>query len=191
MQFLTVRRGARPWTVLIACWLALAASAARSGAPDEAAVEVGPPLCLERLAQMSWCELEALYRQAEPGPIPDGYAPGRAIYCPGDPLTPARTRFTKAIWHGKHFCAADGTLINQWCLGIRAVRARVDYGPSLLDGKPSIIMDYSGMSRVVWSDVRDEVREVAPGLYLGLMYRRKGPCPQMKLYFALQLTPCP
>jgi hypothetical protein len=140
---------------------------------------------------MSWCELECLYRHAGPGTIPEGYACGRAIYCPGAPLTPARDRFTKALWHGKHFCAADGTLINQWCLGVRAIRARVDYGCSWLDGGPSIIMDYRGMSRV-WGDVRDEIREVAPGLYLGLMYRDKSCPPQMKMFFALELTPaCP
>ena len=76
------------------------------------------------------------------------------------------------------------TLVNQWC-GFRAIKARVYYGPSWLDGQTSIIMDYQETSKV-WADVRDEVREVAPGLYLGLMYHRK-PCePQFKLYFALE-----
>jgi hypothetical protein len=56
-------------------------------------------------------------------------------------------------------------LVNQW-LGVRAVRASVGYGPSWLDGGPSIVVDYAATSRV-WRDVRDEVREVAPGLYLG------------------------
>ena len=41
-------------------------------------------------------------------------------------------------------------------------------GPSWLDGKPSIIMDYSATSRV-WADVRDEVREVAGSFVLGAL----------------------
>ena len=58
-------------------------------------------------------------------------------------------------------------------------------GPSCLDGKPSIVMDY-GETSLVWADVRDEVREVAPGLYLGRMYRLK-PCgPEFQMFFALQ-----
>jgi hypothetical protein len=48
-------------------------------------------------------------------------------------------------------------------------------------------MDYGATSRV-WADVRDEVREVAPGLYLGAMFRRRDPQPQFKMFFALQ---CP
>ncbi len=42
-------------------------------------------------------------------------------------------------------------------------------GESLLDGQPALILDYS-KSRL-WPDVRDEEREVSPGLYLGIMYR--------------------
>jgi hypothetical protein len=49
-------------------------------------------------------------------------------------------------------------------------------------------MDYSNTSRV-WADVRDEAREVAPGLYLGRMYRRQADCPQFQFYFALDARP--
>jgi len=159
-------------------------------APWEARAAAPTPLCLEQLACLSWCELEQLYRRATPGTIPDGYLRGRAIYCPCDPLSSARSKVSQSLWHGKHFCPADGALINQWCLGTQAVRARVCYGASWLDGQPSIVMDYRGMS-YVWGDVRDEIREVAPGLYLGLMYRCKAGQPRMKLFFALQTCSCP
>lgn len=169
--------------ILAGCLLATAAASAQSSHPPS------PILSLEQLACMNWCELENLYRQASPGAIPCGYARGRAIYCPGAFLTPARDRMTQALWHGKHFCPDDGTLINQWCLGARAVRARVCYGESWLDGKPSIVMDYRGMAHV-WKDVRDEIREVAPGVYLGLMYRCKAGQPRRKMFFALELSSC-
>jgi hypothetical protein len=145
------------------------------------------PLTLEGLARLSWPELEALYRQAEPGPVPTGYARGRAVYCPDKRLSGARSALTRALWHGKVFDCAGAGLVNQWC-GFRAIHAEVYYGPSWLDGCPSIVMDYSRTSKV-WADVRDEVREVAPGLYLGRMYKRK-PCgPEFQMFFALQVCP--
>jgi hypothetical protein len=143
----------------------------------------GPPgLTMDALTQMSWPDLEALYREAGPGAICPGYAVGRAIYCPGAPLAGVKTKVTGWLWKGKHFEPND-TLVNQW-LGFRAIRARVYYGASYLDGKPSLLMDYTETSHV-WSDVRDEVREVAPGLFLGIMYRG-APCnPHRKMFFAL------
>jgi hypothetical protein len=152
----------------------------------------GVPQSLEQLARLSWPELEQLYRQAEVGAMPQGYLRGRAIYCPDKALSGARSAVTHVLWHGKEF-HADCTLINQWC-GFKAIRARVYPGPSWLDGGPSLIMDYCGTSRV-WADVRDELREVAPGLYLGAMYRRREPEPEFKMFFALEAgdrgTCCP
>lgn len=186
MRFRDTSRMSRITALVAAGWLLTATTRAAEPPPVAA-----PCLGLEQLACMSWGELEQLYRQAAPGAIPSGYARGRAIYCPCARLSPARSKLSQAMWHGKHFCPADGTLINQWCLGTQAVRARVCYGDSWLDGKPSIVMDYRGMSHI-WSDVRDEIREVAPGLYLGLMYRCKAGQPRMKLFFVLEMTgKCP
>src|SRR5205823_3848413 len=154
------------------------------GLPCHATPSASLPRCLEDLTRMSWDELEQLYRGASPGAVPSGYAKGRALYCPGKPLSGPRAATSRLLWKGKHFDPCGGTLINQW-LGFRAVRARVFYGESWLDGGPSLILDYDGMSRLVWADARDEVREVAPGLYLGLMFRRRS-YPQYKTFFALE-----
>jgi hypothetical protein len=145
------------------------------------------PCSLEHLARLSYCELEQLYRAAPPGAVPACYLRGRAIYCSDKPLTGPRSKLTHLLWHGKEF-HCDGTLINQWC-GFKAIRACVYPGTSWLDGGPSIIMDYRGMSHV-WHDVRDELREVAPGLYLGAMYRCRGCQPQFVMFFALELGRC-
>jgi hypothetical protein len=178
---------ARAWVCgVVACFLVAALAAAQEPAP-----EVVPPpgrhLSLDCLARLSWPELECLYRQAEPGTIPEGFTPGRAIYCPDDRLSGIRSKVTGALWHGKVFDGCDGTLVNQW-LGFRAIKAQVYCGPSCLDGRPSIIMDYSAPSHV-WRDVRDEVREVAPGLYLGRMYRRKACGMEFQFFFALEACP--
>jgi hypothetical protein len=147
------------------------------------AQEIKAEHCFDELVQRSWCELEQIYREAKPGCIPLGFMRGRTIDCPNEPLVRCKERMTALLWHGKHFLC-DSTLINQWA-GVRAIRARVDYGQSWLDGQPSIILDYSGMSHV-WHDVRDEMREVAPGLYVGAMYR--GRCPQLKVFFVLEAS---
>jgi hypothetical protein len=163
-----------------AAWGAFPAAGARAQTP-------GHPDCLEQLACMSWEELERLYRDSGPGAIPVGYARGRAIYCPGARLSGVKSGVANALWHGKHFAADGGTLVNQWC-GFKAIRAQVCYGPSWLDGSPSIIMDYGHTSHV-WSDVRDEIREVAPGLYVGVMFLRHDPQPRLKMFFALDCRP--
>jgi hypothetical protein len=140
---------------------------------------------IKDLACLSWCELEALYRAARPGAPPAGYVPGLPIYDPAKRLSSLRGKVTGMLWRGKHF-RCDGSLINQWC-GLRAIRAEVYYGTSWLDGGPAVIMDY-GNSSWVWADVRDEIREVAPGVFLGVMYLRRCPQPRLKMFFALDAT---
>jgi hypothetical protein len=55
--------------------------------------------------------------------------------------------------------------------GFRAIKAELYKGPSLLDGRESNIIDYSRTSLLAHA-VRDEIREVAPNLYLGRAYLR-------------------
>lgn len=160
--------------VFATCW---AASLSLSGTP-----------CTHDLERKSWAELEQIYRDAEPGRLPHGFAKGRVVYCPGTFLGGVKSEVAQLVWRGKHFSAADGMLINQWC-GVRAIRAAVSFGPSWLDGKPAIILDYSGTSRL-WADVRDEMREIAPGVYLGAMYLRRCPEPRLKLFFILRTCAC-
>jgi hypothetical protein len=53
--------------------------------------------------------------------------------------------------------------------GLKAVSARVYKAASRFDGNACIVLDYSDTSIVAhW--VRDEIREVAPGVYLGKTY---------------------
>jgi hypothetical protein len=164
--------------------LALVVLASVGAAPPGPVPTAETPLSFEQLTHLSWPELEQLYRQAEAGAVPTGYARGRAVYCPDNRLSGLRSALTHALWHGKLFDCAGESLVNQWC-GFRAIHAEVYCGPSWLDGRPSLIMDYSRTSKV-WADVRDEVREVVPGLYLGLMYKRK-PCgPAFQMYFVLE-----
>ncbi|HLZ07113.1 MAG TPA: hypothetical protein VKT80_00875, partial [Chloroflexota bacterium] len=73
-------------------------------------------------------------------------------------------------WQGKVFDPDNGVLRNEILpIGLKAIVARVYPSASWFDGKPAIILDYSQTSLVAhW--IRDEIRLVAPGLYLGIVY---------------------
>jgi hypothetical protein len=164
--------------------LALMVAGANAWSQDTAA-----PLTFERLTCMNWDELQCLYRDAQPGHMPCGFVRGRSLFPPCEFLSGARTKVANCLWKGKHFCPEDGTLVNQW-LGIRAIRANTSMGESWLDGKPALILDYADTSRV-WHDARDEMREVAPGLYVGMMHLRGCPEPRIKTMFVLEACCAP
>ncbi len=123
------------------------------------------------LLNLSATELDDLFQGGSAGPIPNGEADGKAIIAPG-------TKFTHEIasivnifaWQGKTFDAAHGTLTNRISsLGVNAIVAQVYTGPSLFDGKDCIVLDYSKTSLLA-KHVRDEIRAIGSGLYLGLVY---------------------
>jgi hypothetical protein len=149
---------------VLACGL-VAVPRARAGD----AVPLAPqPQTMGELVRMSQAELTALYLAAPPAPLPSGFLPGRAIKDPGSARTARNARTTRLVWQGKIF-RDDGTMINRFFGVTKAIPGQVYVGESVLDGRPSLILDYS-KSRL-WPTVRDEVREVAPGLYLGIMYK--------------------
>ncbi len=125
----------------------------------------------ERLLSMSGRELVELYSSSPPGPIPDGPARGLALIAPGSPLSKLFAQWTNLVgWQGKTFDAARGRLVNRITpFHIDAIVAQVYTGRSLLDGKPCLVLDYSKTSTVA-RFVRDEIRSIAPDLYLGYAY---------------------
>jgi hypothetical protein len=125
----------------------------------------------QQLLAMSQTQLDDLFRASPAGDIPDGSANGTAIIAPG-------TRYSMLIaevinhfgWQGKVFDAANGFLKNRiLAFGVEAIIAKVYPGPSWLDGKQCIVLDYSQTSLVA-ERVRDEIRLVSPGFYLGKVY---------------------
>lgn len=126
---------------------------------------------VEKLLAMSQEQLDDLFKASPAGDIPDGEAEGTAIIAPG-------TRFSSPIaqvinhfgWKGKVFDAAKGTLKNRILVfGVEAIIARVYKGPSWLDGEECIVLDYSETSFVA-QRIRDEIRLIGPGFYLGKVY---------------------
>lgn len=125
----------------------------------------------KQLLTMSQKELDALFSAHDSGPIPDGEARGTAIIAPGTAMSgPIAEIINIFAWQGKVFDAKAGLLRNHiLVLGIKAIIARVYKGPSLLDGKDCIVLDYSETSLVA-SHVRDEIRQIETGFYLGKVY---------------------
>lgn len=144
-------------------------------------------LSLDQLVRMSPPELDALYQRAAVGPVPSGPVRGRSILFPGTALAVPSSKVGRLVWQGKVFGPCGDTVVNRF-FGVRAIRGNVYQGESWLDGRPALIIDYSTTSRL-YAQNRDEIRMVAPGLYLGLMYARTCPRPTLKLYFALECCP--
>lgn len=116
-------------------------------------------------------ELDALFSSHEAGPIPDGEAKGTAIIAPGTALSDEIAAIINLFaWQGKVFDAKHGFLRNNILpFGIRAIVAKVYKDKSWLDGKECIVLDYSDTS-IVASRIRDEIRMIEPGIYLGKVY---------------------
>lgn len=127
-----------------------------------------------QLLKMSQAELDALFTKSEPGPIPNGQAQGTAIVAPGTSYSADIAAFISHFaWQGKTFDAERGALKNLLLpFGLNAIIAKVYRGPSWLDGKDCIVLDYSETSLLAqW--IRDEIRQIEPGLYLGKVYWNK------------------
>jgi hypothetical protein len=137
-----------------------------------------------QLLKMSQAQLDELFTSSPAGEIPDGEADGTAIVAAGSTFTPDIAAFISHFaWQGKIFDAKKGVLKNRISVfGLQAILlwelreqgfvppiAKIYKGPSWLDGKECIVLDYSETSFVAhW--IRDEIRQIEPGLYLGKVY---------------------
>jgi hypothetical protein len=139
---------------------------------------------LKTLSSLTARQLSMLYATSEPIEIPDGESHGKAIILPGTIFGKLLSCLANLAWKGKIFNRSQGTLVNK-ILGLHFVKAEVFMGESWFDKKPAVIIDYKKTSWVA-SYIRDEIRQLVPGLYLGRAYIR---LPRGKhfhaLYFAL------
>jgi len=166
------------------------------------AIEEQSTLDLAALRRMSFTELDELYRSGKrPASITD--LDGDAI---GAMLAWRRPTWGPVAWWLRTFGAAKSfpwegktfkSHTNDAGEGINRVNFfgkrrwfpfKTRFEPSFLDGKPSFRLDYSGPANPPFiRSIVDEVREVAPRLYMGpaaLLVRGK---PRPILFFALSL----
>jgi hypothetical protein len=149
------------------------------------------PTTLDALARLSSPELDALYRASGVGKGVStlvGRPKGRMLAVRGTDGTPlfgfierlaARAFFP---WDGKTFGALgadEGRGDNRvkaivTMLDLFDFRTRVE--PSVVDGKPCVYLDYEQPGNPWFiAKIRDEIREVSPGLWLGPAMWKTGP----------------
>jgi hypothetical protein len=124
-----------------------------------------------QLLALSQQQLDDLFSSSPAGEIPNGEGSGTAIIASGTPFSANIASLINVFgWQGKTFDAAHGTLTNRIsAFGINAIVAEVYKGTSWFDNKECIVLDYSKTSLVA-KHIRDEIRQISPGTYLGLVY---------------------
>jgi hypothetical protein len=134
------------------------------------------------LLHMKGAALDELFRKSPAGEVPDGKGRGTVLVAPGTFIAGFMASLLYVIaWRGKVVDRADASLLNIVSpFGLKAVKAKIYRDGSWVDGSECIVLDYSKTSFVArW--IRDEIREVSPGVFLGIVFggkRRLG-------YFAL------
>jgi hypothetical protein len=158
---------------------------------------------LDDLSRLSAAELQDLYiKGTVPGSLAvfDGDLVGRMLAVRGlDRGAPFHflTSFSRSKrfpWAGKSFRSTNrdnGTGINRLDLGRSGGKHRVfpfetHFGTSVVDDKPAVILDYDlGDNPPMIRAIHDELREVAPKLFLGPACVKRGNKPTVVLWFAL------
>jgi hypothetical protein len=141
------------------------------------------------LTSLRGSELDALFAEGVAGVIPVGTGTGQALMATGSfAARPLLAIVRLLAWRGKEFDASAHRLRNLISpFGVKAIAADVYVGESRLDGRPCVVLDYSKTSRLAgW--VRDEIRQIAPGLYIGLVYVRSRRAP---IRFSLEFSAAP
>ena len=130
----------------------------------------------EDFLKMTDERLDQIFAASPTGAIPTGQGEGTAIVAAGSEISDNIARFVHLFgWKGKVFEPDPANPNHGWLknrllmLGHKAIIADVSKGASWFDGKECIVLDYSHTS-IVAQWIRDEIREVSPGLYLGLVY---------------------
>src|SRR5207245_3879243 len=137
----------------------------------------------QQLLSLSQAQLDELFTNSPAGDIPDGEAKGTAIIAPGTAYSAEIAELINHFaWQGKIFDAKHGTLKNRiLAFGLQAIIAKVYKGPSWLDNKECIVLDYSETSLIAHR-VPDAIRLIGAARFLGVVYWGK----TRHIHFALQ-----
>jgi hypothetical protein len=144
------------------------------------------PLSVASLRQMDEAQLQAVYRQGTVAGLPPGRMRGTPLPAPGTRRNAAMSTVGRLVWQGKVIDSSGTIAVNRF-FGVQAIKGRLYQGQSWLDGGPALILDYADTSRL-YADNRDEIRLIAPGLYLGLMHDRSTNPPTLTTYFVIETT---
>lgn len=149
-------------------------------------------LTAQDLLGMSRRELDDVFRASPAGTVPRGRSRGTALVLPGTPFDPLiRGLIRLLVWRGKHFqedpdgSASLKNLISP--LSLHLFKAEVYPEESWFSKGEAVILDYSDSSFLVRM-IRDEIRQVGEGLYLGQVFLWKKRVILFMLEFPRQVT---
>lgn len=116
-------------------------------------------------------ELARLFASGRVGGIPDGSGRGTVLLGAGGAVSYLAATASYALaWRGKVVDARAGRLKNILTpFNVQAIAAAVYKQESWVDGAPCIVLDYSKTSFIARM-IRDEIREIAPGVFLGVVF---------------------
>ncbi len=168
----------------------------RRGAPR---ADDGPAVTVAQMAREGVEALGALYAKGTPPRLSelDGTPQGRMLAWVGplgrDRALRAVGRFARSSgfpWGGKSFQSqgdARGRGINRVKLLGDVFPFETRFGPSALDGRPCLILDYD-LKDNPWliRQIHDELREVGRGVFLGPAMWKARPAPKLVLFFAIE-----
>lgn len=138
---------------------------------------------LADLKALSPEQLQALYGISPAGRHPVGYLRGEVLYLDKTLLPRTKILVAGVIWRGKYFDENSG-FVNQWT-AFRAIASQTQLGPSYYDARPALILEYSNLIPY-FGAMRDEIREVAPGVYLAMVFPKNDPH-RMRGFIGLEL----
>ena len=130
-----------------------------------------PPRTEATLMRLGNLLLDELFRASPAGPIPKGKLRGTVLAFPGTRVVRPISMVARALaWQGKVVNAEQTSLKNLVSpFRLRLIKATLSKADSWVDGDPIVLIDYSRTSLVAHM-VRDEIRLVGPGLYLGVVF---------------------
>lgn len=124
---------------------------------------------------MSRGELDEIYKSAKAGTIPRGDTQGTAIVA-GSGMARGLAAVARLLaWKGKVFDmfaegGEKGVLVNKiGPFGMKLIVAKVYRDASWMDERETIVIDYAKTSLMA-RKIRDEIREVEPGVWLGKVW---------------------
>jgi hypothetical protein len=154
------------------------------GAYGRTSPTVDPICSVDDLIGLDPSRLEALYAAGVARALPPGPIRGRALPLPGTRVARSASRVAGLLWQGKVIDESGDSAVNRF-FGMKIIRGYLAMGTSVRDGRPTLILDY-GETSLIYRRYRDEIREVAPGVYLGLMFADVGTNPRLTTYFSLE-----
>jgi hypothetical protein len=127
-------------------------------------------LSLMDLIDMTQAQADTLFRRCRSNKMPDGPAMGTALVAAGNAIEgPCLWLACWLAWRNKVFDRAHATVVDDAGPFGLHIRGSVYIAPSRFDQQPAIILDYSKTSGLT-RKIRDEIRQVSPITYLGIVY---------------------